>query len=199
MISPECYSVTTEYSNAALRLYPVFPATNRVALRNTTLPVGGGPDGRSPIYVPAGTKFDTAFYVLHRLPEIWGPDAEEFKPDRWDTFKPGAWEFVPFGGGARVCMGQQKAMMEASYVVARLLQEFGEIEGRDEREWKGKLELTAKNAHGCKVALWSVQALLFYLCKALRDHVNLACRIFFHRVLGIDSPKMFLQVSQLST
>jgi len=126
---------------------------NRVALRNTKLPVGGGPDRRSPIYVPAGTMFDTAFYVLHRLPEIWGSDADEFKPDRWDTFKPGQWEFVPFGGGGRMCAGQQKAMMEASYVVVRMLQEFTGIQSRDEEKWKGNVQLTAKNANGCKIAL----------------------------------------------
>ena len=74
---------------------------NRVSLTDTTLPVGGGPDGNSPIYVPKGTMFDTSYYVLHRLHSIWGPSAEVFDPDRWDTFKPGAWEFLPFGAGPR--------------------------------------------------------------------------------------------------
>lgn len=57
----------------ALRLYPVFPQMNRVSLTDTTLPVGGGPDGNSPIYVPKGTMFDTSYYVLHRLHSIWAP------------------------------------------------------------------------------------------------------------------------------
>lgn len=74
---------------------------NRVSLTDTTLPVGGGPDGKSPIYVPKGTMFDTSYYVLHRLHSIWGPSAEIFDPDRWDTFRPGAWEFLPFGAGPR--------------------------------------------------------------------------------------------------
>ena len=125
---------------------------NRVALRDTKLPVGGGPNGRSSIFVPAGTMFDTALYVLHRLPEIWGPEVEQFNPDRWDTFRPGAWEYVPFAGGPRGCVGQVKATMEASYVITRLLQVFKGIESRDEKEWKGQVELTAKNANGCKVA-----------------------------------------------
>ena len=129
---------------------------NRVALRDTTLPVGGGPNGDSPIFVPAGTVFDTAFYVLHRLPSIWGSDAGDFNLDRWDTFKPGAWEFVPFGGGMRACVGQQKAMIEASYVVTRMLQQFKRIESRDDRDWEGQVQLTAKNANGCKVSLMLV-------------------------------------------
>ena len=126
---------------------------NRIALNDTTLPTGGGPDGKSPIFVHAGTMFDTAFFVLHRLPSIWGPDAEEFRPDRWATFKPQAWEYVPFGGGPRACAGQHKALTEASYIIVRILHEFQSIESRDEREWTGQVQLTAKNVHGCKVAL----------------------------------------------
>jgi cytochrome P450 len=75
----------------ALRIYPVFSTLGRAALRDTILPVGGGPDGRSPIFALKGTRFDTSFYSLHHLPEIWGPDAEEFNSDRWDTIKPNSW------------------------------------------------------------------------------------------------------------
>ncbi|MCJ1458141.1 hypothetical protein MMC28_008512 [Mycoblastus sanguinarius] len=139
--------------NETLRLYPVFPQMNRVALNNTTLPVGGGPDGTSPIYIPAGTMFDTSWYVLHRIPSIWGPDADVFNPDRWDTIKPRAWEYVPFGGGQRGCAGRVKALTEASYVIVRMMQEFHHIESRNKREWTGHVQLTAKNANGCKVAL----------------------------------------------
>jgi cytochrome P450 len=126
---------------------------NRVALRDTVLPTGGGPDGRSPVFVPEGTGFDTSFYVLHRLPSIWGDDSNEFRPERWDEFKPASCEFVPFGLGPRMCAGQQKALMETSYVISRLLQEFQDIEARDEREWQGRVQLTAKNAHGCLVTM----------------------------------------------
>lgn len=138
----------------ALRLYPLFPQMNRVALCDTVLPKGGGSDGRSPIYVRQGTRFDTSFFVLHRQRDIWGEDADEFKPDRWDTFKPDTWQYQPFGGGPRACVGRQKALTEASYVVARMLREFNRIESRDAQEWTGKVQLTAKNANGCKVALF---------------------------------------------
>ncbi|KAL9031244.1 MAG: hypothetical protein Q9196_000712 [Gyalolechia fulgens] len=123
-------------------------------LRDTVLPRGGGPDGKSSIFVRKGTMFDTAFYVLHRQRDIWGDDAEAFKPDRWDTFKPETWQYQPFGGGPRACIGRQKALTEASYVIVRILQEFHHIESRDAREWTGKVQLTAKNANGCKVALF---------------------------------------------
>lgn len=136
-----------------LRLYPVFHQLDRVALVNTKLPAGGGPDGASPIYCPTGTLFTTSFYAIHHLESIWGPNVEEFDPDRWDTFKPATWEFVPFANGPRACVGRQKALMEASYVIVRLVQEFRDIESRDAREWTGQVKLTAKNANGCKVGL----------------------------------------------
>jgi len=137
---------------SVLRLYPVLPGLKRIALRDTILPVGGGPDGKFPVFCPAGTHFDTSFYVLHHQAEIWGPDVEEFNPDRWKTFQPGSWEYVPFAGGPRMCAGHQKATLEASYVVARMLQEFEEIESRDDRPWAGEVRLTARNANGCLVA-----------------------------------------------
>ena len=37
------------------------------------------------------------------------------------------WSFVPFNGGPRICLGQQFALTEASYVTVRLLQEFGHL------------------------------------------------------------------------
>ena len=91
--------------------------------------------------------FDTSFYALHRLPSIWGSDADEFKPDRWETFKPSYWEFQPFGGGPRACAGRQKALAEGAYIIVRMLQE------RDEREWVGQVQLTMKNLNGCLVAM----------------------------------------------
>ena len=126
---------------------------NRVARADTVLPVGGGPDGKSPIFAPAGTGFDTSWYSLHHLKSIWGPDADEFKPSRWDSFKPSTWQYVPFGGGPRGCLGRNKALTEASYVIVRIMQDFKGIESRDDREWTGQVQLTAKNANGCKIAL----------------------------------------------
>ena len=120
------------------------------------LPVGGGPDGSSPIFCPAGTIYDASYFALHREPSIWGLDAEHFNPDRWETFKPRTWEYQPFGGGPRSCAGRQKALAEASYVIVRMLQEFRRIESRDERPWAGQLKLTMKSLHGCKVALTPV-------------------------------------------
>ena len=106
-----------------LRLYPVVPINSRYALRDTTLPRGGGPDGNSPVHIRKGQVVAYSVHVLHRRPDIWGEDCDEFKPERWQGRKPG-WDYLPFNGGPRICLGQQLALTEAGYVTVRLLQRF---------------------------------------------------------------------------
>ena len=81
-------------NNEALRLYPVVPVNSRTANKDTTLPRGGGPDGKSPIFVPKGRACDYSVFVMHRRKDIWGEDAEEFVPERWERRKVG-WDFLP--------------------------------------------------------------------------------------------------------
>jgi hypothetical protein len=50
-------------------------------------------------------------------------------------------------------VGRQKALMETLYFIVRLLREFKAIESRDDREFVGQVQITAKNFNGCKVAL----------------------------------------------
>lgn len=114
--------------NETLRLYPVVPFDNRCALRDTTLPVGGGPDGTAPIYIKKGMQTDYSVYVMHRRKDLWGEDADEFRPERFDGRKSG-WEFLPFNGGPRICLGQQFALTEAGFVIVRMVQRFEKIEG----------------------------------------------------------------------
>lgn len=112
-----------------LRMYPSVPLNARLSTRDTTLPRGGGPDGESPIFVPKGEVVVYAVYALHRNPAIYGEDAGVFRPERWgeEKIKKIGWAFLPFNGGPRICLGQQFALTEASYVTARLLQEFSHI------------------------------------------------------------------------
>ncbi|KAK0290220.1 hypothetical protein LTR91_006410 [Friedmanniomyces endolithicus] len=112
--------------NETNRLWPVVPGNARRSNKDTTLPRGGGPDGQSPVFIPAGTDVNYSIFVMHRRKDLWGEDAEEFKPERWAGRKPG-WEYLPFNGGPRICIGQQFALTEASYVTVRLLQRFDAI------------------------------------------------------------------------
>lgn len=131
------------FLNETLRLYPVVPFNRRCATTDTTLPSGGGKDGSSPIYVPKGRTVMYSTYVLQRRKDIWGEDAEVFNPDRWMGRKV-AWEYIPFNGGPRTCIGQQFALMRASYVVVRLLQRFDKMEDVDsEKEIRYGVSLTS--------------------------------------------------------
>lgn len=113
--------------NETLRLFPVVPVDGRRALKDTTIPSGGGPDGTAPVYVRKGEQVDYCVYVMQRRKDLWGADADDFRPERWDGRKSG-WEFLPFNGGPRICIGQQFALTEAGYVIVRLVQRFEKIE-----------------------------------------------------------------------
>ena len=90
----------------SLRLYPIVPVNARIALTDTTLPSGGGPDGQSPVFIPKGQIVAWDLYSMHRRKDIYGPDAEDFNPDRWlsptggpeGALRPG-WSYLPFNGG----------------------------------------------------------------------------------------------------
>ncbi|KAL2863129.1 cytochrome P450 [Aspergillus lucknowensis] len=138
--------------NESLRLHPVVPVNSRTAIKDTVIPVGGGPDGRSPVFVPKGTIVAYSVWAMHRREDFYGPDAEEFRPERWETLRPG-WEYLPFNGGPRICVGQQYALTEAAYVTTRLAQRYSVIESRDAGPWEEKLTLTLCSHNGTKVSL----------------------------------------------
>jgi len=45
-------------------------------------------------------------YAMQHRPDIWSEDVEDFKPEHWEGRKIG-WEWVPFGGGPRKCLGRK--------------------------------------------------------------------------------------------
>ena len=136
-----------------MRLFPIFPFLARDALQDTVLPAGGGMNGERPIYAAEGSRIVADFYSLHRNELIFGPEPDKFNPDRWQYIQPTAWQYMPFGAGLRSCLGQQKALGEASCLLVRMAQTFTRIESKDDRDWAGELQLLAKNHNGCKVAL----------------------------------------------
>lgn len=146
--------------NESLRLHPVVPGNSREAYEDTVLPLGGGPDGSAPLFIRKGDTVSWSVYTMHRRKDYYGEDAENFKPERWlddpTTGKKGlrpGWEYLPFNGGARICLGQQFALNEASYTTVRLCQAFKGIESRDPGPWQESLTLTCVNLNGAKVAL----------------------------------------------
>ncbi|KAM3424167.1 hypothetical protein BST61_g11290 [Cercospora zeina] len=142
--------------NEGLRLYPSVPTNTRFANVDTVLPRGGGESGTAPILVPKGSVFLYSVYAMHRRKDIYGPDAEEFRPERWiaeeneTPLRPG-WGFLPFNGGPRICIGQQYALTETGYTVVRMLQTFAEMENCDPRRWQEHIGVTLSSNHGAQV------------------------------------------------
>ncbi|KAI5247001.1 cytochrome P450 52A1 [Aureobasidium subglaciale] len=118
-------------ASGAMRLYPVTPILPpRVANKDTVLPLGGGKDGKSPLFVPKGSALVVNIHSANRRKDVFGSDVEEFRPERWAELRPG-WAYTPFGGGPRICVGQQFAITEVYYLTVRLMQHFRRIECRD--------------------------------------------------------------------
>ncbi|TVY82883.1 Cytochrome P450 monooxygenase lepH [Lachnellula suecica] len=140
--------------NESHRLYPVSLQTVRACVKDTALPTGGGKDGKSPIFCAKGDIVHCNRYLMHRDPDLWGPDAEEFRPERWKTARP-MWKFVPFGGGPRICPAHVMVDTECSYAIFRILREFKTIEARDDRPYTATMRVGPSSKYGCKVAFIS--------------------------------------------
>ncbi|KAK5149698.1 hypothetical protein LTR04_006982, partial [Oleoguttula sp. CCFEE 6159] len=149
--------------NETLRLYPVVPFNVRVALRDTSLPHGGGADSLQPIGVLAGSPVGYSTLVMQRRGdgEIYPdpratsfPPILDFVPERWAAWTPKPWTYLPFNGGPRICVGQQFALTEMAYTVVRILQRFERVEGGGEGEPGLKAEIVLQPARGVKARFW---------------------------------------------
>ncbi|KAL4735420.1 cytochrome P450 [Aspergillus similis] len=142
--------------NEVLRLQPPVPVNLRVAVKDTSLPVGGGPDGKSPVFIEKGQPILYSVYAMHRRKDLWGPDADSFRPERWEENAKRGWEYLPFNGGPRICLGQQYALTEASYTIVRLMQRFSTVENGepDLEEPLIRATLTMSHENGVKVRLY---------------------------------------------
>ncbi|XP_044964748.1 cytochrome P450 709B1-like [Hordeum vulgare subsp. vulgare] len=102
-----------------LRLYAPVSLIQRKA--GSDLEVGG-------IKVPEGTVLTIPIATIHRDKEVWGEDANEFKPMRFENGVARAGKhpnaLLSFSSGPRSCIGQSFAMIEAKAVIAVILQRF---------------------------------------------------------------------------
>jgi cytochrome P450 len=98
----------------SLRLLPPFPVIHRVSAEANEL---GG------YIIPAGAEVIMSTYHTHRIAEIY-PDSLAFKPERWLTIEPNVFEFTPFSGGPRMCIGSSFAMQELKIILALVLQRY---------------------------------------------------------------------------
>jgi len=103
----------------ASRLYPPFVYIQRRAAMDVVL---GG------IKVPRGTVVSIPIAMLHRDREVWGPDADEFNPMRFEHGAARAAKdpkaLLTFSMGPRVCTGQSFGIVEAQVAMAMILSKF---------------------------------------------------------------------------
>ncbi|KAL8727770.1 MAG: hypothetical protein Q9166_005825 [cf. Caloplaca sp. 2 TL-2023] len=144
-----------------LRIYPAVPFNMRLALKDTTLPRGGGYDRLSPIGVKKNTVIGYSARHLQLNAAMYppvsasSPPVHEFCPERWETWTPRPWQYIPFNGGPRICIGQQFALTEIGYTTVRILQHFERLEkywGVTDDMVKSEIVLSPKN--GVKVGFF---------------------------------------------
>lgn len=90
------------------------------------------PQGTAPIVIAghtfkAGDVLSVPSYTIHRSKEIWGPDAEQFVPERWSPERLTPRQkaaFIPFSHGPRACVGRNVAEMELLVIVATVFRLF---------------------------------------------------------------------------
>ena len=100
-------------------------------------------------------------YVNSRRRNIFGLDADDFRPERWEDggLSDIGWAYFPFSGGPWRCLGEDFALMEVSYTIVRLLQAFSIISlpVGDKIERVGterqRLTLVLSSADGCRVRI----------------------------------------------
>ena len=125
----------------------------RTCIKDCVLPFGGGPDGRSPVYVTAGTHIDLSFGQLHKDKDIWGEDVNEFRPERWDSLDL-MYKYQPFFAGPRRCPAQQMLVTQYSYVLTRMAKLFQRIDNKDPMlKFVEEHNMTITSRNGVQVAL----------------------------------------------
>jgi cytochrome P450 len=98
-----------------LRLYPPAWIIGREALGDVTLADGS--------VIPQGTTVFAAPLLMHRRADYFD-DPERFDPDRWLGPDPAPFSYIPFGGGARRCIGEEFAVRESGIVLEQLVQRY---------------------------------------------------------------------------
>ncbi|OJT04235.1 hypothetical protein TRAPUB_5055 [Trametes pubescens] len=119
-----------------LRLHPPIASTMRVATKEDAIPLSTSfkdMDGNvhSSIRVSEGTPILIPILAINTSRTIWGEDAHEFKPERWEDPPqptaniPGVWAHtLSFLGGPRACIGYRLSLVEMKALVFTLVRAF---------------------------------------------------------------------------
>ncbi|KAL8968768.1 MAG: hypothetical protein Q9197_004702 [Variospora fuerteventurae] len=121
-----------------------------MTLNDVTLPTGGGKSGKEPLAISKDTTIMYSLQGMQLRKDIYGADADIFRPERWEASNVNRWHFIPYNHGPRMCMGRNFGQQQMEYILARICQEYAEIRiPEGQREQQIKIELNTKMAHPC--------------------------------------------------
>ncbi|KAI0056913.1 cytochrome P450 [Artomyces pyxidatus] len=133
-----------------LRLYPASTFSSRTSQADTTIPfsqpIPGATPAQSSLFVPRGTTIMIDIPGVNCNRNIWGADANAWKPERWlaplpasvaDAQIPGVYSnLMSFSGGGRACIGFKLAELETKVVLSRLVKSIRFLPSKTEIVWK---------------------------------------------------------------
>ncbi len=146
----ERLSFTAAVFSEALRLYPPAWLITRKAI---------GEDELNGQKIPAGSLIVISPYVIHRHPQFW-EDAEMFLPQRFTSGRERTiprFAYIPFGGGPRLCIGNNFAMIEGTLILAGVTQRYS-LELATDKPVQVDPLVTLRPHHGLPMRLREVQS-----------------------------------------
>ena len=138
---------TTQVIEEAMRLYPPAWLVDREAINDDEV------DG---IKIKKGIPISCVIYSMHRHPDFWNKP-NEFDPDRFSSENKKthtSFSYIPFGGGPRLCIGNNFAIMEMQLIIALLFQKykFELVTDKDSIDIQPMITLRPKNGIRVKVS-----------------------------------------------
>ncbi len=127
----------------ALRLRPVVTAVGRHL--TAPLEIGGH-------LLPAGVSINPSIYLLHRRPDLY-PEPEVFRPERFLDNPPGTYQWIPFGGGVRRCLGASFALFEMKIVLQSVLDRVSLVPRHGSAERVTRRAITFAPNRGARIAV----------------------------------------------
>ncbi|MGK7918240.1 MAG: cytochrome P450 [Prochloraceae cyanobacterium] len=134
----------TAVCQESLRIYPVAMLTLARKVEKPVELMG--------YHLEPGTLLAGCIYLLHQREDIY-PDHEQFKPERFLEKQFSPYEFIPFGGGSRRCIGDALAQFEMKLVVATILSNYELTLANSAPEKPKRRGITLAPATGVKMVM----------------------------------------------
>lgn len=117
VVAKSLFTTSLQEEDLAMRLYPPAWITDRLCVED---------DQYGDLPLPKGSRVVAYIYGIHRRPSLWD-DPEAFRPERFSRERKKEYHpfaFMPFGGGPRLCIGNNFALMEMQLVLVKILRRY---------------------------------------------------------------------------